>query len=115
MSERLSRFPAYVSASKTTTRPSRVLASQWCTKFEPMKPAPPVMKRLRGSKFIQHHPQIVPPMPARYFEKRPRQRAIQYAERRPLRPGRILAAVNRYDRHGARRAPSRQRLILDRP
>src|SRR3984957_3844111 len=114
MSERLSILPAYVRASKTTTLPSRVLANQWCTKFEPMKPAPPVMNRLRGSKLIQHHPQIVPPMNRGQLEQRPRRRAIQNAERRSLCLRGVLAAVNRQYRYRAGKEASRERLILNR-
>ena len=45
-----SRLAAYVSLSRTVIWTS-VCSTRWCTKFEPMNPAPPVTRRLstRGS------------------------------------------------------------------
>src|SRR5690606_25470095 len=46
-SRRFSRLPAYVSRSRFTTRTSSHRPSRNRTKFEPMKPAPPVTSTLR--------------------------------------------------------------------
>ena len=43
-------------------RASGCVRHQWCTKFAPMNPAPPVTSRLRGDQLIECVPQVVAPM-----------------------------------------------------
>src|ERR1700732_1100062 len=47
MSARLSGLPAYVRLSKFMTLMSRVVFNRWRTKFEPINPAPPVIKTFK--------------------------------------------------------------------
>src|SRR5271155_2118062 len=94
-------------------RPSPLRDSRWRTKFAPMKPAPPVTMRLRGSKLIEHAPQVVAPVMRRDFQDLSRGKGIEHAERGTLGLGRVFLASNRDDGDGAAQQSPDASLLLN--
>src|ERR1700743_522522 len=78
-----------------------------------MKPAPPVMKILRGSKAIQHLPQVMSPVAAGCVKFASCAGSVQNAEARPPGPGRIKLARNGRNPDRMRQQPEVQAFITD--